>query len=683
MKHATRPATLFVAVLLALPLALATASAQEDPMPSGVYEDPQGRFTLPLVGDWTRVETAGPVGQFTLADPPLDLFAGALESDDLEAGVSAALGFIGIDAAALSLRDTVPLPPWTAYFYSLGDGQGVTVAGQERDGTTYVLIMTGDEAVTSAPPPQVMETIAGFAFVESGPQDGPLAYEDPQGRFSFPLSGDWTQIETDGTFARFALADPPLDMHIVAVESDDLEAGLDAALEQIGVDPSALTATIAGESFGPWFVFGYVLGDDQGVIVLAQVRDDTTYAIIGTGRADVVNRADPPADVLPTIAGFAFTGQEAELPTTVEGFEAYVDGFVGDVPPGLSVAIALGGDVIYANGFGLADGPRGTAATADTVYQWGSMTKMVTVTAIMQLVEQGLIDLDAPISDYLDYFPVEYPITTLQLLNHSAGLPENDIGFRFFNLDGEPVPDPDLAAREYVAGFTGPIFEPGSASAYANPHILLIGQIVAEVSGQPYADYVREHILAPLGMENTDFTYSSEAMIADAAAHAIPATQAEAFMAAVDEVWEFGDAADLIRETDDRYAWLNRYNTGAAYGGLKGPPSEAARFMQMHLNGGELEGVRILSPESVALMQEIQLSTAGEPLPISLGWFVVDDAEHPYVEHAGGGPGIRSLMRLYPDDGLGIVLMSNAAGYDDLPVMEAAANVVFTMMEGN
>jgi CubicO group peptidase (beta-lactamase class C family) len=652
-------------------------------MPSGAYEDPQGRFSLPLVGDWTRVETAGPVGQFTLADPPLELYVGALDSDDLEAGVSAALELIGIDTSALSLSDAVPLPPWTAYFYSLGDGRGVTVAAQERDGTTYALIMTGDETVTSVPPPQVMETIAGFAFVDSSPERGPLAYEDPQGRFSFPLTGNWTQIETDGTYARFALADPPADMHIVAVESDDLEAGIDAALEQIGVDPAALTSTVAGESLGRWFVFQYSLGDGQGVTVLAQMRDSTTYAIIATGRADVVNRAEPPADVLHTIAGFAFSGQETDLPSTVEEFEAYIDSFVGDVPPGLSIAIVFGGDVIHANGFGLADGPQGMAATPDTVYQWGSMVKMVTVTAIMQLVDQGLIDLDAPISDYLDYFPIEYPITTLQLLNHSAGLPENDVGFRFFNLDGEPVPDPDLAAREYVAGFTGPIFEPGSASAYANPHIMLIGQIIAEASEQPYTHYVQEHILAPLGMDDTDFTYSSEPMIADAAAHAIPATQAEAFVAAVGEAWEFGDAADLIRETDDRYAWLNRVNIGAAYGGLKGPPSEAARFMQMHLNGGELEGVRILSPESVALMQEIQLSTAGEPLPISLGWFVVDDAEHPYVEHAGGGPGIRSLMRLYPDDGLGIVLMSNAAGYDDLPVMEAAANVVFTMMEGN
>jgi CubicO group peptidase (beta-lactamase class C family) len=418
----------------------------------------------------------------------------------------------------------------------------------------------------------------------------------------------------------------------------------------------------------------------QGVTVLAQVKDATTYAIVATGSEDVVNRAEPPADVMSTIAGFAFAGEEVVLPTTVEEFEAYVNSFVGDVPPGMSIAIALGEDVIYANGFGLADGPQEKEATPDTVYEWGSMVKMVTASAIMQLWEQGLIDLDAPVSDYLDYVPAEYPITVRQLLNHSAGLPEADLAHRLFVLDGEPLIDPDLAARAYVEEIEGPIFEPGSASAYANPHLMLLGQIVAEVSGQPYIEYAQEHILAPLGMDNTDFSYSNEDILANAATHAIPVAQVEGFITSINEVWELGDASDLIRETDDQYAWLNHYNILAAYGGLKGPPSEAIRFMQMHLNGGELDGVRILSPESVALMQEIQLSTAGEPLLFTLGWFIHDDPEHPYIEHAGGGVGIRDLMRLYPNDGLAIVLMSNAGGYDELPVMDAAANVVFSTM---
>jgi CubicO group peptidase (beta-lactamase class C family) len=418
----------------------------------------------------------------------------------------------------------------------------------------------------------------------------------------------------------------------------------------------------------------------QGVTVLAQVKDATTYAIVAAGREDVVNRAEPPADVMNTIAGFAFAGEEVVMPATVEEFEAYVNSFVGDVPPGMSIVIALGEDVIYAKGFGLADGPQEKESTPDTVYQWGSMVKMVTASAIMQLREQGLIDLDAPVSDYLDYVPADYPITVLQLLNHSAGLPEADLAHRLFVLDGEPLVDPDLAARAYVEEIEGPIFEPGSASAYANPHIMLVGQIIAEVSGQPYIEYVQEHILAPLGMDNTDFSYSSQAMIANAAGLAVPAAQVEGIVTAIDEVWKLGDATDLIRETDDRYAWLNHYNVLAAYGGLKGPPSEAIRFMQMHLNGGEMDGVRVLSPESVALMQEIQLSTDGEPLLFTLGWFVHDDPEHPYVEHAGGGVGIRDLMRLYPNEGVAIVLMSNAGGYDELPVVDAAANVVFSML---
>ena len=80
------------------------------------------------------------------------------------------------------------------------------------------------------------------------------------------------------------------------------------------------------------------------------------------------------------------------------------------------------------------------------------------------------------------------------------------------------------------------------------------------------------------------------------------------------------------------------------------------------------------------MMQEVQLSNSGDPLEFTLGWRIGEDAEHPYVEHAGGGQGIKDLMRLYPDEGIAIILMSNAAGYDDVAVVEAAANVVFSMM---
>ncbi|MCP4381686.1 MAG: alpha/beta fold hydrolase [Hyphomicrobiales bacterium] len=570
-----------------------------------------------------------------------------------------------------------------------GGGAGITTRMRLylNEGFAIVLMSNGTGfdrgEVTDAAANVVFTMLApDIAAPASAPTESTAedVYQDPEGRFTMKLAGEWTPVETDGTYARFAYADLPFQLSLVAVKAADLEVGVDAALRQVGVDPAALTLTQAGNTLGLWFVFFYSVGDGQGVAVLAQVRDDTTYAIIATGDEDVVVRAEPPGDVLDTIEAFAFAGEESVLPTTVGEFETYINSFVGDIPPGLSIAIALGGDEIYANGFGLADGPKATAATPNTVYQWGSMAKMVTATAILQLRDQGLIDLDANISGYLDYFPVQYPITVRQLLNHSAGFPEGDVALELFNVDGEPLPDPDLAARKYAEQFTGPIFEPGSTSAYANPHLLFLGQIVAAVSGQPYIAYAQENILKPLGMENTDFTYSSEAMIANAAAHAIPAALAEPLIATVGEVWKLGDTADLIHDIDDKYAWLSRLNLLAAWGGLKGSPIDVIRFLQMHLNGGELDGVRILSPESVAMMREVQLSTSGDPLEFTLGWRIGDDAKHPYVEHAGGGQGIKDLMRLYPNEGIAIVLMSNAAGYDDVAVVNAAANVVFTML---
>jgi CubicO group peptidase (beta-lactamase class C family) len=239
--------------------------------------------------------------------------------------------------------------------------------------------------------------------------------------------------------------------------------------------------------------------------------------------------------------------------------------------------------------------------------------------------------------------------------------------------------DPDSVAREYTKSFTEPLFEPGSTSSYGLPSFLMLGQIVAEVSGRTYIDYVRDKILGPLGMENTDFRYSTDAMVTKRAAPAIPADSVEEFIAQANDVREQKDGAEFIREIDDRHAWLNPYFVLAAPGGLIGPATDVLRFAQMHLNRGELDGVRILSRESVDQMQEMQMSTTGEPLGFGLSWFVEPDKKHPFVEHAGGGAGLWDLMRLYPKDGVAIVMMSNGSGWDRDRMVDAAANVVFSL----
>ena len=128
---------------------------------------------------------------------------------------------------------------------------------------------------------------------------------------------------------------------------------------------------------------------------------------------------------------------------------------------------------------------------------------------------------------------------------------------------------------------------------------------------------------------------------------------------------------------------MNPYIVGeAAGGGLMGPVSDMIRFGQMMLNAGELDGVRVLTAESVALFQDVQMSTDGEPLGIGLAWHFGEDTEHPYIEHNGGGAGIQAKLRLYMQDGVAIAVMANGAGFDRNEFADAAANVVFTMMSG-
>jgi CubicO group peptidase (beta-lactamase class C family) len=237
-----------------------------------------------------------------------------------------------------------------------------------------------------------------------------------------------------------------------------------------------------------------------------------------------------------------------------------------------------------------------------------------------------------------------------------------------------------MTLTEFYADLPDLMFEPGTQSAYVNPDYVTLGQVVAAVSGQPYVEYVQEHILNPLGMMNTDFTYSNDFMETNDAAPAVPIAQAEALVPLMDEARGLGDGADYFRETDESYAWMNPYIVGeSAGGGLTGPATEMIRFGQMMLNEGELDGDRILTAESVVLLQEVQTSTSGEPFGIGLAWHFGEDAEHPYIEHDGAGAGLQAKLRLYMEDGFAVAIMANASGFDRNELADAAANVVFTM----
>ncbi len=358
-----------------------------------------------------------------------------------------------------------------------------------------------------------------------------------------------------------------------------------------------------------------------------------------------------------------------ESVSSIDELEAYLNKLVqaGD-PPGLSVAIVKDNELVYSKGFGFADGPKKIPATSDTVYQWWSMTKIPTAVAILQLHEQGLLNIDDPVKDCLPFFKVQYPsptskvVTFRHLLNHSSGLPNNVpeiIGW--IHGEGDPHVNQTALIKEKLPSYTQLAFEPGTKSVYTNVGYMVLAAIIEAATNQTYEDYVIGNILAPLKMTRTNFVYTEEMSALEAAGSHPLISIFTPF------VFLFVDNRNLlIRETVKRHWWFNRiYSDQNGPTGLIGPVTDAARFMMAFLNKGELDGASILAPESVAIMidKEHVLPTSGmessEGEKQGLGWEVFPESNRLYYQRTGGGPGFAAIMRVYPEESLALVVMAN------------------------
>lgn len=168
MKHIRR-LTIGLAIILWM-LSPTLTSAQED-CPTTFYEDPQGRFTFPLLESWTAVETDGSYAQFTVADPAIELYVVTVEAEDLELGAVLALEQVDIDSVALSLLTILEEPVWTSFVYAGEDGLGVVVATQMIGDTLIALILIGDLSLMDAPPPEITTVFDGFFVLPSPAED--------------------------------------------------------------------------------------------------------------------------------------------------------------------------------------------------------------------------------------------------------------------------------------------------------------------------------------------------------------------------------------------------------------------------------------------------------------------------------------------------------------------------------
>jgi D-alanyl-D-alanine carboxypeptidase len=364
--------------------------------------------------------------------------------------------------------------------------------------------------------------------------------------------------------------------------------------------------------------------------------------------------------------------------STLAELEAYLDDLTGhnpDSPPGLSLVVVKNGKIVYQKGFGLADGPRNIPATADTVYNQWSMVKPITAIAVLQLHEQDLLDIDDPVADYLPFFEVQYPsensetITIRHLLNHSSGLRNNVpeiIGWIHF--DGDPEWNQTELIREKLPDYAKLAYEPGSQAVYTNVGYMVLTAVIEAASGQIYHQYMIDHIFKPLGMDQTNWTYT-ETMIANEATGASPSLDIQALL--LPFIFDKDKRNALIREKGDGILWFNHvYTDQKGPTGPIGPPTDTARFIMAYLNKGELDGQRILSVESVAMLtNESHILPGNTPeaadfkdydeMYQGLGWAYVVEGDDFFIAHSGGGPGFAANMRLYPDRDLGMVVLAN------------------------
>jgi D-alanyl-D-alanine carboxypeptidase len=364
---------------------------------------------------------------------------------------------------------------------------------------------------------------------------------------------------------------------------------------------------------------------------------------------------------------------------SVSQLEAYLTALTeSGMPPGVSLAVIKDGHLVYSQGFGWADGPKGQRASAGTVYHWWSMTKIPTAIAILQLQERGVLSIDDPVSKYLPFFQVTYPdsrqilITLRHLLNHSSGLKDNVpeiIGW--VHWEGDPPYNQTELLKAKFPAYSQLIFTPGERTQYTNIGYMVLGAVIEAVSGQSYEAYVAENIFLPLKMDCTGFVVTSQMAEQEAAGtqHIINLFTPLLF--------PLMDIKALVRERDGMRLWFNRiYNDQTPPTGLIGPVSDAARLVQSIQNGGVLDGQQILSAESAAsLTAESQLPMKGGGKQ-GLGWkFYHDPAGRLYMGHAGGGVGFATEMRLYPAEGMGLVLMGNDTTFPQERILDLAASL--------
>lgn len=335
--------------------------------------------------------------------------------------------------------------------------------------------------------------------------------------------------------------------------------------------------------------------------------------------------------------------------------------------PGLALGIVQGDQILYLQGYGVA-GPSGRSVTPQTPFQIASLGKPLTGVAIMQLVEQGKLELDAPVQRYLPWFRVadeaaSAQITVRHLLYHTSGLPQR--GGIEVALRGDNRADAlEMRVRELKdVQLNRPV---GATYEYANTGYMILGLLIQEVSGQPYEAYLSEHLFAPLQMSQA-YTDLDEAK-----AHGLASG------------YRYWFGVPLAGEMAvDRSALPSGGHMSASV-------EDMAHFLIANLNGGRFGDSSILSPEGIAAMLDpiipiaAQFGTGTEYMAMDWGSKPMGDVD--VMMKGGDNADYKASMLLVPSQRLGVVVLINTndpigSFFGDIRIAVIAYNVAEMLLE--
>ncbi|MEK6303314.1 MAG: serine hydrolase domain-containing protein [Acidobacteriota bacterium] len=324
---------------------------------------------------------------------------------------------------------------------------------------------------------------------------------------------------------------------------------------------------------------------------------------------------------------------------TATDVEAFLDGIVPlqlrqDDIAGATIAIVKDGKLLFAKGYGYADIEKKMPVSAEeTLFRPGSVSKLFTWTAVMQLVEQGKLDLDRDVNGYLDFtIPDAFgqPISLKNILSHTPGFEEQIKDL--FKTDSE---SPNLG--EYLkTHIPARIYPPGTVPAYSNYGSAVAGYIVERVSGRPFEQYVEENIFKPLGMMHSTFVQPLPS--------ALVPNMSNGYRVASDEPEPFEMVVPFPA------------------GSLSSTAADMARFMLAHLQEGQLGDARILRPETARLMHSRLFALDPAANGMCYGFYEESRNGRRIIGHGGDTVCFHSDLHLIPDAGVGFFVSYNSLG---------------------